>query len=127
MKALDEYIENPDDAVFDEVVRKHADEYIYCYEHGKDLIDLDFWCDYQDLLGDKITYDEYVAIDKYLDGAPCDYTQEDVEIVNMLKEKLVEHRGKGVVLDRVLASAIEESSEISTMKSGKGHEEKELG
>lgn len=111
LKALDEYIENPDDAVFDEVVRKHADEYIYCYEHGKDLVDLDFWCDYQDLLGDKITYDEYVAIDKHLDGAPCDYTPEDVEIVNMLKEKLAEYRSKGEDLDRVLEHA-EKRSEV---------------
>ncbi len=126
LKALDEYIENPDDAIFDEGVRKHADEYIYCYENGKDLIDLDFWCDYQDLLGDKITYVEYVAIDKHLDGAPCDYTQKDVEIVNMLKEKLAEHRNKGKGLDTVLENA-EERSGVSPEKGGKTHEEKELG
>lgn len=126
LKALDEYIENPDDAVFHEATRKHADEFIYCYENGKELIDLDFWCDYQDLLGDKITYDEYVAIDKHLDGAPCDYTQEDVEVVSLLKGKLAEYRSKGKGLDSVLENA-EERSEVSPGESGKAQEEKELG
>lgn len=72
----------------------NEDVYVYCYLHNKDLIDLDFWCDYQELLGKKLSWDEYVAIDKCLDGAPADYTQEDTEIVDMLREKLEEYRDK---------------------------------
>lgn len=103
--AVDFFVENAEIAIYDEAVRKHADEYIYCFENKKDLIDLDFWCDYQELLGEKITYDEYVAIDKCLAGAPCDYSCDDVEIISMLMEKLEEYRGKGASINDVLNDA----------------------
>ena len=45
---------------------------IYCYEHNKDLLDFDFWCRYELLCGEKISYEEYLAIayDEYIAFLP---------------------------------------------------------
>lgn len=93
-KAVAHYSEEAGIDIKNEFVQKHADEYVYCYLHNKDLIDLDFWCDYQELLDEKITYDEYMAIDEYLDGSPSEYSKDDMETIELLCEKLQEYRDK---------------------------------
>lgn len=86
----------------------HAEKLIYCYEHKKDLIDFDFWVQYEVLIGEKITWDEYIAIDGDFDGDPHDIELTDVDIVAGFKKSLVEYRqGKDVMesLDDTIRAA----------------------
>ena len=101
LKAVAHYSHDAGVDITNEFVQKHADEYIYCYENDKDLIDLDFWCDYQELLDEKIIYDEYMAIDEYLDGSPSEYSKDDAETIELLRDKLEEYRdmNKGVKIE----------------------------
>lgn len=70
----------------------HADKIIYCYEHKKDMLDFDFWCQYELLLGEKISWDEYVAIDNSFDGDPHDIEADDVDMISVFKNALKEYR-----------------------------------
>lgn len=126
-KAVAYYSEAASVDINNEFVQKHRDEYIYCYENGKDLIDLDFWCDYQELLGEKITYEEYVAIDEHLDGAPADYTQDNIEIINLLRKKLKEYREVPKGVDELLSDAKERSEGSNPCVEGKVKEGYEYG
>ncbi len=86
----------------------YADKLIYCYQHGKDLIDFDFWVRYEELVGDKITYDEYLVIDGQFDGDPHDVELTDTETISEFKKHLVEHRDGAV---RSLEASINEATE----------------
>lgn len=89
----------------------HADKLIYCYEHKKDLIDFDFWVQYEALVGEKISWDEYLAIDGQFDGDPHDVEPENVEIVAEFKKSLLEYRqGKDVM--QSLDDSIREANTI---------------
>lgn len=76
----------------------HAEKLIYCAENKKDLIDFDFWVQYEALIGEKITWDEYIAIDRDFDGDPHDIEPTDVATVSGFKKSLLEYRqGKDVM------------------------------
>lgn len=76
----------------------HANKLIYCAEHKKDLIDFDFWVQYEALIGEKISWDEYIAIDHDFDGDPHDIELSDVDIVAGFKKSLLEYRqGKDIM------------------------------
>lgn len=75
-----------------EFFKGHADKLIYIAEHNKDLLDFDFWVRYELLLGEKITWDEYTAIDNLLDGDPHDVSVFDKRSIKTFKEKLEEVR-----------------------------------
>lgn len=75
-----------------EFFEAHADKLIYCYENKKDMLDFDFWVQYEELLGEKITWDEYVAIDREFDGDPHDVDENDIEIISEFRDSLKEHR-----------------------------------
>lgn len=88
-----------------------AEKFIYCYEHKKDMIDFDFWCRYEYLVGENLpTWEEYVAIDSSFDGDPHDIELTDVEIVEGFKKALADYRqGKDVMetLDDSIRAATE--------------------
>lgn len=72
--------------------KKYADELIYCYLKKKHITDFDFWTQYEELLGEKISYDEYLAIDSNFDLDPHDVTPEDKETLEGWEKILDEYR-----------------------------------
>lgn len=71
---------------------EYKDKLVYCYENTKDLIDFDFWVEYETLLGEKISYQEYAAIDEEFDGAPMDVNPCDVDIITKWRDNLMKFR-----------------------------------
>lgn len=92
-----------------EFAREHAAALVYCYENHIDLLDFDFWTQYESLLGDKITFDEYMHIDSLYDGDPLDLKAEDHAAIAALKGALIDLRAsspdKGPTLDDMIHSA----------------------
>lgn len=72
--------------------KSHPDKLIYCYENKKDLIDFDFWVRYELLLGEKLTWDEYVAIDNKFDGDPHDVELSNKRTINTFRTSLKRFR-----------------------------------
>lgn len=91
-KAVSYYSSDAATDILNDFVKKHADEYIYGYQHRKDLIDIDFWCRYEELLGEKLSWDEYVELDNYVDGSPEDISPEDGMVMKALKDRLAAFR-----------------------------------
>lgn len=76
----------------------HANKLIYITENKKDLLDFDFWVRYELLLGEKLSWDEYVAIDREFDGDPHEVAFDDNKTISGFKKALVEYRqGKDVM------------------------------
>jgi len=73
-------------------VKKHGRELIYCYENKKNLLDFDFWTRYEDICKDKLTFDEYIAIDRSFDGDPLEIEPTNQEVAAKLKENLESYR-----------------------------------
>lgn len=92
----------------------HANKLIYCFENEKDMLDFDFWVRYELLLGEKITWDEYVAVDNTLDGDPHDVSLFQrltfARLVDALKEFRDGVHGKAS-LDKNIQSAENMKSE----------------
>lgn len=65
---------------------------IYCYENNHDLMDFDFWCRLESLCGEKLTFDEFLAINETLDGDPYDIEETDIEMITAFKNTLAEFR-----------------------------------
>lgn len=72
--------------------KSHANKLIYCYENKKDLIDFDFWVRYELLLGEKLAWDEYVAIDNKFDGDPHDVELSNKRTINTFRTSLKRFR-----------------------------------
>lgn len=70
-----------------------GEKFIYCAEHKKDMIDFDFWVQYEVLVGDKLTWDEYIAIDSKYDGDPLDVEPGSPK-VDEFKKNLIEFRSE---------------------------------
>ncbi len=84
-------------------VLKHQEELLFCYENRIGLIDFDCWTHYEDLLGEKITYDEYCAIDSQFDYDVLDVEPGDKE-VKKFKRELKEFR-ESISVDVVIGNA----------------------
>ena len=97
VKAVSYYSSDAATDILNDFVKKHADEYIYGYQHCKDLIDIDFWCRYEELLGEKITWDEYVELDNYVDGSPEDISSDDGMVMKALRDRLATFRKRNRV------------------------------
>ena len=97
VKAVSYYSSDAATDILNDFVKKHADEYIYGYQHCKDLIDIDFWCRYEELLGEKITWDEYVELDNYVDGSPEDISSDDGMVMKALRDRLAAFRKRNRV------------------------------
>lgn len=75
-----------------EFFNTHADKLIYCCENKKDMLDFDFWVQYENLLDERITYDEYLAIDSKFDGDPHDVAKNDCKTISEFRNNLKEYR-----------------------------------
>lgn len=104
-----------------EYVRSHANELVYCFEHNKTLIDFDFWTRYEFLCNEKITYDEYMAIDSVFDGDPHDVSPENKDDIAEMTLTLQNYRAtKKIGLDDRIKSAERRSAVTPSHQDEKG-------
>ncbi len=68
-----------------EFIRQHAEELVFCYQNGKSLIDFDCWTQYETLLGEKITFEEYSQLDKAYEGDPLELDADTPEACAEIK------------------------------------------
>lgn len=104
----------------------HANKLIYCWEHHKDFLDFDFWVRYELLLGEKLTWEEYVTVDEQLDDSPYDVELSDKNTIKELRETLEACRagGKGEPsLDENIQAAEAVKAESGISAEGKAREE----
>lgn len=97
--ALDFYEYDVQASIQDPYFMKHADAFIYGHQEGVSDIDLDFWVQYEELLGEKITYDEYRFVDGLYDGDPLELLDtglsvEEKYVFAEIKGKLAERRAE---------------------------------
>lgn len=85
-RAVEHFSEASGVPIENEHVKKYAEELCYCYVQEKELIDFDFWTQYEELLGEKLSYGEYLVIDSDFDLDPHDVTPEDREVLDGWKK-----------------------------------------
>lgn len=72
--------------------REYGAEICYFYEHEIPLMEFEahfpVWCHYTELVGEHISYEEYVHLSKSIHGNPLKISKEDDVLVNDLKERL---------------------------------------
>ncbi len=77
-----------------EYLEVNADKVVYVYENHKDFMDLDFWIRFELLLDEKLTYDEFMAVNSRFDGDPFDVKFEDADTISGFRKDLDEYRDK---------------------------------
>ena len=97
--ALEFYGYHVESSLGSEFLLKHANSLIAGHKDGIAEIDMDFWMQYEELLGERLGYDEYSAINSVLDGDPHDIEENDVEAISFLREALQEYRDNGDLSD----------------------------
>ena len=70
------------------MIRANAEKLIYCHQNQKDLLDFDFWCQYESILKEPITWDEYSYIDSQYEGDILEIGDASEELVASLKTHL---------------------------------------
>ncbi len=68
--------------------RTYARELIYCYENHVNLLDFDCWTHLEDLVGSRMSFEEYATLDRYFDGDVLDIDEDDGMIIEAMKENL---------------------------------------
>ena len=119
LKALEHYNLAAGIDIENDYVKKYARELISCYEANNSLIDFDFWTRYEELTGEKITYNEYLYIDSMYDGDPHDVKENDTSVISTFKENLKVCRSEAscagkLSLDEKIKSA---AGQTETLKS----------
>lgn len=117
-KALDFYGYHVDDSLVSEFLLKHAESLIAGYKDGVADIDMDFWMQYEELLGDKMSYEEYVFVDLLYEGDPLELidvelTDDEKALFGKLKAALDDFRA-GKVNETAVALLVEAYKEIWT-------------
>lgn len=85
-------------AGYKEYLECHKDKLIYCFQNNLslDLIDVDFWVQYEWLLDERLSYDEYLAVDGSFDGDPHEIDGSDEKMIGTFREALEKQRGNNV-------------------------------
>lgn len=114
-QALASYRYVVEDSLASPFVLKHQDAIIYGYQEGVSEIDLDFWMQYEELLGEKISYKEYIFIDMLYEGDPLELidvelTAEEKSLFGKLKVALEDFRA-GKVSDVAVGLLVESYKE----------------
>lgn len=99
-EALEHFNKEAETNIENDYVKEHARELIYCYENGKTLVDFDFWTRYETLCGEKMRYDEYLAVDSLYDGDPHDIKENDTKTISEIKNNLKNYRDSVVVISQ---------------------------
>lgn len=92
--ALDYYSDKVGRDIENEFVRAHAEELVYCFHNEKEFNEFDYWTEYETLLGEKISYEEYVAVDDESPDYPSEIEPNDLEKIGALREVLTEFRSR---------------------------------
>lgn len=103
-------------------VRTYARELIYCYDNHVNLLDFDCWTHLEDLIGSRMSFEEYTTLDSYYDGEMLEIDEDDGVILEALKENLERYRDDQELEIIVMYRAVEELDqriEESEMKKGK--------
>lgn len=79
-------------------VKTHARELIYCFDNNKSLSDYDFWTRYETLFSEKMSYEEYIAVDSLYDGDPHEIQPSNSELISALKGALNHLRNPDSIL-----------------------------
>ena len=75
-------------------IRSRAEQLVCCFENKANLIDFDLWTRYEDLLKEKLSYNEYLAISENYDDSPFDVEPEDKDKIAEYMYFLKNHRIK---------------------------------
>lgn len=104
--------EDPDMVDNRDYLFDHAEKLIYCFEADVplDMMGVDFWAQYEYLLGESLDHNEYLALNSVLDGDPYDIEKDDVEKIDYLRKALAEYREEGYEWEpRTILSLIEDA------------------
>ena len=73
-------------------VKEHTEELIFCYSHNKSVIDFDVWTHYEDLLRERLSFDEFCFINKSFDGDILEIEEKNDKVIFFLKKTLFQFR-----------------------------------
>lgn len=90
--ALEHFNQKAGVNIENDFVKNHGRELIFCYENNKSLVDFDFWTKYETLCGEKMKFDEYLAVDALYDGDPHDIKENDTQTISEIKDNLKNYR-----------------------------------
>lgn len=86
------YNEGANTDIDNDFVKRYGRELIFCYANRKPLIDFVFWTQYEKICNEKMTYDEYVAVDRLYAGDPFDIIETDREVISEIERNLNDYR-----------------------------------
>lgn len=69
----------------------HKEKLVYCFKNDKSLLDYDCWINFEEKLGQSLTYDEYAQLDKTIDSLIFDI--DDTHTIQLLNNRLAIIRG----------------------------------
>lgn len=96
-EALESFGYDADLSMKQEFYLRHADAFLAGYRAGVGDLDMDFWVQYEELLGEAMSYEEYLFVDKLYDGDPLELidvelSEEEKSGFAALKEALLHER-----------------------------------
>ena len=113
-EALNHFGLEVDTNIENDHVKDHARELLYCYDNNKTLIDFDFWTRYETLCDEKLTFDEYLTMDRFFDGDPHDVQTSDLDTISGFKKTLNSYRAS--MQSQPVPVQTTSSSNIQTLK-----------
>lgn len=126
-EAIDYYSNETGINIENDHVRKYAYELCYCYEHGECLMDFDCWTRYEELMEEKLTFEEYKAIDCDFDLDPHDVTPENKEVlddwIKGWRTSLEKYRNEHCSLDNAIENSENKKEEYNAKSSSIIHKE----
>lgn len=60
-------------------IARHSEQLLYCYNNKKSLIDFDWWTHIENLLGKRISFEDYIWVDSKYDVDLQELSEDDVE------------------------------------------------
>lgn len=76
----------------DDYIRDHAEELILCYSKNRSIVDFDAWTCFEDLVGERISFEEYSFLNEAFNRDVLEVYAEDEEDVFFIKRLLKEYR-----------------------------------
>lgn len=83
--AVDHYSDALGVDIHNGFVRQHAEELVFCHKNDIDFGDFDFWTRYETLLGEKLSFGDYSAIERHFHGDPNDIELNDKESIQKIR------------------------------------------
>lgn len=92
-QAVDHFTQKSGPYFENDHTKKYASELIFCHLNDRDSYEFSCWTHLQEVLGEKISYDEYAHLDASYNGDPLEIIPYDDSAITGLKEKLNQFRG----------------------------------